>query len=74
LELVVITEDVCFNGSNGGAIFSCLKRASMDPKITSTHVETFSMIDICSPTKISMSLIVGWALRGFPWRLKLNVA
>jgi hypothetical protein len=46
----------------------------MDPKITSTHVETSSMINICSPTKISMSLIVGWALHGFPWRLKLNVA
>jgi len=46
----------------------------MDPKITSTHVEASSMINICSPTKISMSLIMGWALCGFPWRLKLNVA
>jgi hypothetical protein len=46
----------------------------MDPKIIYAHVETFSMINRCSPTKFSMSLIMGWALCGFPWKLKLNVA
>jgi hypothetical protein len=57
-----------------GHSFNYLKRASMDPKITSTHVEASSMINIHSATKNSMSLIVGWAFCGFPWRLKLNVA
>ncbi len=57
-----------------GHSFSCFKCASIDPKIVCAHVEAFSMINKHSPTKYSMSLIVGWALCGFPWRLKLNVA
>jgi hypothetical protein len=57
-----------------GHYFSLFKHASIDPRIAYAHVETFSMINIRSPTEYSMSLIVGWAPHGFPWRLKLNVA
>jgi hypothetical protein len=57
-----------------GHYFSCLKHASIDPKIACAHVEASSTINIRSPTKNSMSLIVGWAPHGFSWRLKLNVA
>jgi hypothetical protein len=57
-----------------GHYFNLFKHASIDPRITYAHVEASLMINICSPTKYSMSLIVGWAPHGFPLRLKLNVA
>ncbi len=57
-----------------GHSFSCFKHTSIDPRIACAHVEASSMINIRSPAKYSMSLIVGWAFNDFPWRLKLNVA
>ncbi len=57
-----------------GHSFSYLKCAYIDPRIAFANAKAFSMIHIHSPTKYSMSLIVGWALCGFPWKLKLNVA
>jgi hypothetical protein len=59
LELVTTMEDVCLLATMVGHSFSSLKHASLDPKITFAHVEAFSMINRHSPTKISMSLIVG---------------
>jgi hypothetical protein len=55
-----------------GHSFSCLKHASIDPRLTYAHVEASSMINRHGLTKISMSLIQGWAFCGFPWSLKLN--
>jgi hypothetical protein len=57
-----------------GHSFNYLKCASINPRFTCAHFEALSMITIHIPTKISMSLIMGWAFCGFPWRLKLNVA
>jgi hypothetical protein len=42
-----------------GHSFSCLKHASIDPRIAYAHVEASLMINIHNPKKYSMSLIVG---------------
>jgi hypothetical protein len=39
--------------------FSYLKHAFIDPRIACAYVESFSTINIHSPTEISMSLIMG---------------